>query len=383
MCCGFRGLQDLIDTARDRDSGRPTGRGGSGVRTRASRHPPTAAFLHRDLAVVRQRQGNIDAAMNRIQARGPARSGRHGVVDSDRGAARARQDFAGAEAAYRQAAAIEPSAELDGASWRRLAERARDASSRPSSGPLPRRRRSRAAIWRRSSAFGWKTFCGVGACREVVVTDITGHWAASWIAAVARAGVIEPFANHTFQPGSPVTRADLASAVSRIRDARGGQSTGPAALPHCTTRYRRHVRRHLSYPAASVAVASGVMPLAAGSRFEVARPCPAPRPPTPSFGFAISPALGAELRRGHSHRREPAHDSADHAGSGVRAARRVRLSRVVARHVPRGWHHRCPGRPHREARRPAHEPGRMAGSDGGQAAARHHVHRADDCPPFR
>ena len=35
---------------------------------------------------------------------------------------------------------------------------------------------------------------------DVVVTDIRNHWAAPWITMVARAGVIEPFPNHTFQP---------------------------------------------------------------------------------------------------------------------------------------------------------------------------------------
>ena len=52
--------------------------------------------------------------------------------------------------------------------------------------------------------------------REIVVTDAAGHWAASWIALVARAGIIEPFANHTFQPESGVTRGDLAGAVRQI-----------------------------------------------------------------------------------------------------------------------------------------------------------------------
>ena len=83
--------------------------------------------------------------------------------------------------------------------------------------------------------------------------------------------MIEPFANHTFQPGSPVTRADLASAVSRtVTLAAGGR---PELRPFLTARpaFADMPTAHLSYPAASVAVASGVMPLAAGSRFEVAR----------------------------------------------------------------------------------------------------------------
>ncbi|MEO6222709.1 MAG: tetratricopeptide repeat protein, partial [Vicinamibacterales bacterium] len=44
----------------------------------------------------------------------------------------------------------------------------------------------------------------------VVVTDIRTHWAASWILPVTRAGWMEPFPNHTFQPSALVRRADLA-----------------------------------------------------------------------------------------------------------------------------------------------------------------------------
>jgi hypothetical protein len=83
--------------------------------------------------------------------------------------------------------------------------------------------------------------------------------------------VIEPFANHTFQPASPVTRADLASAVSRTVTL--AAASRPELRPFLTARpaFADMPTAHLSYPAASVAVASGVMPLAAGSRFEVAR----------------------------------------------------------------------------------------------------------------
>ena len=52
--------------------------------------------------------------------------------------------------------------------------------------------------------------------RQVVVTDTQRHWAASWIAETASAGIIEPFENHTFQPGTPVRRGDLATVVSRL-----------------------------------------------------------------------------------------------------------------------------------------------------------------------
>src|SRR6185295_9715204 len=42
-----------------------------------------------------------------------------------------------------------------------------------------------------------------------LITDVRNNWAAPWIMAVTRAGVMEPFANHAFQPRTVVRRVDL------------------------------------------------------------------------------------------------------------------------------------------------------------------------------
>jgi tetratricopeptide (TPR) repeat protein len=265
----FRGLQDLIDTAR---AATAAGRldEAANAYERAIAASPDSAFLHRDLAVVRQRQGNSDAAINGFRRAVQLDSADTASLIQIGELLEARQDFAGAEAAYRQAASLEPSADL-AARLARLAERGRDMK-------LPAEFQAIAAapqITRGDLAalIGVRLadLLAAAPVREVVVTDITQHWAAAWIVAVARAGVIEPFANHTFQPGSPVTRADLASAVSRtVTLAAAGR---PELRAFLTARpaFADMSTAHLSYPAASVAVASGVMPLAAGSRFEVAR----------------------------------------------------------------------------------------------------------------
>jgi hypothetical protein len=108
--------------------------------------------------------------------------------------------------------------------------------------------------------------------REAVITDLGGHWAAAWITQVARAGLIEPFANHTFQPDAVITRADLAAAVSRAMALLAADR--PALRGFLTDRPRitDMAPGHLSYPAAAVAVASGIMALREGGRFESARP---------------------------------------------------------------------------------------------------------------
>jgi tetratricopeptide (TPR) repeat protein len=226
--------------------------------------------LYRDLGLVLVRQGNADAALGRFQ--------RAVQLDPTDSASLAqigellerRQDFAGAEAAYRQAAQIDPTGDLN-AKLAALAERSRDATLpaefRAISGtPQIGRGDLAALIGVRLAAV-----LRLAPAQELVVTDIAGHWAAQWIAVVARSGVIEPFANHTFQPGSLVTRADLAGAVSRI--VRLAASRRPELRPFLTARPTivDMSAGHLSYPAASVAVASGVMPLSSG-RFEVAQP---------------------------------------------------------------------------------------------------------------
>jgi hypothetical protein len=107
--------------------------------------------------------------------------------------------------------------------------------------------------------------------RQVVITDTRGHWAADWIMAAARAGVIEPFENHTFQPRAQVRRSDLAAAVNRIVTILA--SRDPALRKRIAERPKiaDMSAGHLSYPAVSVAVASGVMPLLDGGRFQPGR----------------------------------------------------------------------------------------------------------------
>jgi hypothetical protein len=107
----------------------------------------------------------------------------------------------------------------------------------------------------------------------VVVTDTRGNWAGPWILSVSRTAIMETYPNHTFQPQALVHRGDLAFAVSRAlaliaaerpREAeawRGARAGFPDLPPG-----------HLSYPAASVAVQSGVMAAAEDGTFQLSRP---------------------------------------------------------------------------------------------------------------
>src|SRR5262249_15538976 len=95
---------------------------------------------------------------------------------------------------------------------------------------------------------------------EIVATDVRSHWAATWILALTRAGIMDVFASHTFQPAATVRRAELASIVSQVlnlvaarqpRDAQAWRAARPA--------FADMPAGHASYTAAAAAVTAGAM----------------------------------------------------------------------------------------------------------------------------
>ena len=108
---------------------------------------------------------------------------------------------------------------------------------------------------------------------STLVTDVSGTWAAPWIAAVLRAGVMEAFPNHTFQPEAGIRRADLAAVVSRVL------TLGAAIDPPRSGRWPKdHVTfsdlpaTHPAFDAASRAVGTRVLDAGAAGAFEPTRP---------------------------------------------------------------------------------------------------------------
>jgi tetratricopeptide (TPR) repeat protein len=232
---------------------------------------PESAFLHRELGAVERRLGRINSALTRLR-----RAADLDPSDVEALAAIAemlgeRGDFAGAEAAYRRAAAIEPSGELAAriAATMEQARRARlPAELRAAAGAAQITRGELAAL----VGERFEELLAAAPARQVVITDVGGHWAAPWITRVARAGVIEAFENHTFQPAARVQRGDLAAAAARLLAlAAPGDPALRAALAARPT-IADMAPAHLRYPAVAAAVASGAMGLLDGGRFFVARP---------------------------------------------------------------------------------------------------------------
>ncbi|HEY6361990.1 MAG TPA: tetratricopeptide repeat protein [Vicinamibacterales bacterium] len=265
----FRNLQDLIAAAR---AAAAAGRRAEAraAYARAVEATPDSAFLHRELALLERQDGNGDAALGHFRRAAELDPGDAASLVQIGEMLEERQDYAGAEATYRRAAAIEPGATLT-ARIAALVERAREAR-------LPAEFRAIAAATELTRG-DLAALIGVRLepllrtvpTRQVVLTDIAGHWAASWVSQVAQAGVIEPFENHTFQPGAPVRRGDLATAISRLVAVLAADRPDLRARIADRPRFTDLGTGHLSYPAASVAVASGVIPMIGGDRFEVGR----------------------------------------------------------------------------------------------------------------
>jgi tetratricopeptide (TPR) repeat protein len=239
---------------------------------RAIAGSPDSAFLYRDLAAVERKQGDQRGALEHLRK----------AVSLDPADARslvqigeileAANDFEGAAKAYGDAAAIEPSDAL--------AERLNAVRQRAQIARLPDGYRQIPAspqITRADLAalIGVRFDALLQAARRrdaIVLTDLRGSWAAPWIQVVVRAGVMEAYPNHTFQPSGLVRRGDLAQVMSRMLTLVPGrrppaESTAAQIMP----RIADLPPGHLSYPAAAAVVAAGLMPLVEGGTFQPSR----------------------------------------------------------------------------------------------------------------
>jgi tetratricopeptide (TPR) repeat protein len=265
----FRSVEQVIDNARSAASAGRMDQARTAYE-RAIQLSPDSAFLYRELAIVERRQGDVDRAIehfNRaieLDPGDPAALVGLGDVLVDR------QDYERADAAYRKAAAIEPTADVN-AKIAALAERARESRFPPEFKAI--RESPQLSRGELAALIGVRLEGAVAAApqQQVVITDTGGHWAATWIEQVARAGIMDPFENHTFQPRQSVRRGDLATAVRRLITM--AAATNPALRKRIVEQPKiaDMPPSHLVYPAAAVAVASGVMPLIDGDRFEVNR----------------------------------------------------------------------------------------------------------------
>jgi tetratricopeptide (TPR) repeat protein len=234
---------------------------------------PDSPFLYRELAGVERQKGNGSSALEHyrraveLDPNDASSLAQIGEILEEGG------DFEGAATAYASSLAIEPNAAVEA--------RAEAARARSALALLPAEYRAieqapqitRADL---AALIGVRLGTLLSTSRRAdaaLITDVRNNWAATWIMAVARAGVMEPFANHAFQPRSVVRRVDLAQAIAHLVPAIAARN--PAKVKGWETarlKFSDLAAGHLAYPAASIAVAAGVMSTGPGNSFQPSRP---------------------------------------------------------------------------------------------------------------
>jgi tetratricopeptide (TPR) repeat protein len=234
---------------------------------------PTSTIILRELALAETAAGDLDAA------EGHARQAASIDPNDAEGQAalgailEARGRFRDAASAYGRAAAIDPRPE-----WR---DHVRDLRMKADMAGLPpefANLASAATVTRGQVA----AFVGIRLQSLIerapqqapaVVTDVRDHWAAPWILPVVRAGVMNIYANHTFQPRAPVRRNDLALVVAHLVELAGASHAADLAKwKAARPRMADLSSGNVFYRAAALAVASGAMSVDADGRFAPTRP---------------------------------------------------------------------------------------------------------------
>lgn len=262
---------ELSAAAASRDAGRLDE--AQATLERARRMAPGSAVVLRELARVEIARGAFDAAEADVRealTHDPGDPETHAVLGEVLEAHGRLRDAADA---FRKAAALEPRAE-----W---VSRAATLASRADMAALPAEYRaipSAQTVTRAQVA----AVIGVRLAGElaraprrvtVVLTDIRSHWAAPWIVPVTRAGLMEAFPNHTFQPGVVVRRADLAQIAWRAIQVLGAHRSREIAQWRAARPVLADVpRTHLAFADIAAAVASGTVSPADATRFLPNRP---------------------------------------------------------------------------------------------------------------
>jgi tetratricopeptide (TPR) repeat protein len=268
----FRSAQDLVASARKAaDAGRlDDARRAYQSAIQAS---PDSAFLHRELAGVERRAGNTDAAVAQAQQAATLDPTDTRALTLVAEIYEGAQQWTRAADAYAAVNAVEPSeavaAKIDQMRQKAALEAMPPEFKAIDVSPTVTRAQLAALLGVHLEDLLRRARGG----NAVLTTDTRTNWAAPWIMAVTRAGVMDAFANHTFQPNTTVRRGDLAAAVSHVLTLIASEKPKLAARwrdprPH----FADLSPSHPGYPAAARAVSAGVMASLEGDVFQLTRP---------------------------------------------------------------------------------------------------------------
>jgi tetratricopeptide (TPR) repeat protein len=266
-----RGAQDNVAAAR---KAAQAGRLDEAIRAyeQAIAASPESGFLFRDVADIEAKQGKTDAALQHYRKSielDPADvSSRVHVAEI----LEARGDVEAAMAMYTEAYGLGPSADIKG----RIAvleERAAYLLLPAEYRALPEQATLTRGDLAALMGIRLEPLLTAAPPQAELVTDTRNDWASRWIMLAVRAGVMEAFENHTFQPRTIVRRSDLAQAVSRVLKLIAARDA--ALLKEWQGRQAKMSDvgvSNLNYADASLAVSSGILPLADGELFQLTRP---------------------------------------------------------------------------------------------------------------
>lgn len=268
----FRNAQDAVANARKAaDAGRVDE--ARRLYEGAIAASPDSAFLHRELALVERKAGNTDAAVAQAQQALALDPGDKGALTLIAEFYEGDKQWSKAADAYAAVNAVEPSetlaAKIDLMRQKAALELMPDEFKAIDGAESVTRAQLAALLGVRLEDLLRRS----RGSNAVLTTDTRSNWAAPWIMAVTRAGVMEPFPNHTFQPNGTIRRGDLASAASHVL------TLIAAEKPRLAAKWRDPRPKfadlspaHLGYPAAARSVSAGVMAPLEGETFQLARP---------------------------------------------------------------------------------------------------------------
>jgi tetratricopeptide (TPR) repeat protein len=240
---------------------------------RALRASPDSGFLHRDLADVERRLGNGDRArtlVDRALTLDP-QDARAWALRGELAAAAGESEAA--MTAYRRALELDPALPD-------LATRITEIETGLREAALPVEFKAigtTARVTRGETAallaYRLPSLLQASARGTVLITDSRRHWAQASILLAARAGAMEVYPNHTFQPSAGMNRGEFAAVVSRVLNLVASQTPQAAQGWRDARLAFADVRPgHTLHIAISRAVASGVMRPLEGQTFGISRP---------------------------------------------------------------------------------------------------------------
>ena len=232
---------------------------------------PESAFLYRDLAAVERKAGQSASALQHLRRAvelDPTEARTHaaiGTILDEQG------DTVGALASFERAHTLDPES-VPARTLARTRDLAALAKLPPEYRNIPQvPQLTRAEL---AALIGVRLEALVASLppAQIIITDSRGHWAQPWIVPVVRSGIMETMPNYAFDPDAVVRRGELARIVARVLGFIAVQKPEAArAWQNARVKIGDIAPEHLLYPAASVAVASGVMSLDNGA-FDLLRP---------------------------------------------------------------------------------------------------------------